>query len=30
MAAGSKLYVGLVAALTNNKVLYVTAVLEDY
>ena len=30
MAAGSKLYVGLVAALTATKVLYVTAVIEDY
>ena len=30
MAASSKLYVGLVAGLTATKVLYVTAVLEDY
>jgi hypothetical protein len=30
MAAGTNLYVGLVAGLTGFKVLYVTAVLEDY
>jgi hypothetical protein len=30
LAASSKLYIGLVAGLTATKVLYVTAIAEDY